>query len=142
MKTLKSMLTGIALLFVCVAANATVKSVTKDKPTKTDVVNMYIDAIAHGKTSTLENILDTDFQFNVKRGDNVNTLTKDQLIASLKNTSIDNTAVTTTITEVSDDDDASIVKVDFKYADYTRTDVITLSKSGGWNITKVVTSSK
>ena len=142
MKTLKSMLTGLALLLVCVATSATAKSTIKDKPTKTDVVNMYIDAIAHGKTSMLDNILDNDFQYNVKRGDNVNTLTKDQLIESLKGNTADDVTVTTTTSVLSDDDDASVVKVEFKYADYTRTDVVTLSKSGSWEITKVVTSVK
>jgi ketosteroid isomerase-like protein len=141
MKTLKSVVTGIALLFVCFAANAIVKPIA-DRPTKTDVINMYIDAITHGKADQLNNVLDDDIKFNVKRGDNVTTLNKDQLMASLKQNNVSDTSVTTTTTVVTDDDDASIVKVDFKYADYVRTDVVTLSKTNGWVITKVTSSFK
>jgi len=140
MKTLKSVLTGIALLFICVAANATVNPIA-DKPTKTDVINTYIDAITHGKTNNIEGILDNSMEYDIQRGENVNTLTKDDLLAAIKNAGID-ANVTATTTIMADDDDASTVKVDFKYGDYVRTDVVTLSKTTGWVITKVVTSYK
>jgi hypothetical protein len=140
MKTLKSMLTALALLFVCVAANATVKPHT-GKPTKNDVVNLYIDAIAHGKTNNLDNILDDGLQFNMVRGERVNTLSKDQLISYLKNNTSDAPASTNT-TIVQDDDNASVIKVEFKYADFTRTDLVTLENANGWAITKVQSSFK
>ena len=42
-----------------------------------------------------------------------------------------------------DDDLKKVLKVDMKYADYTRTDVITTEHVGaGWKITKVETSFK
>ncbi len=140
MKTLKSVLTGIALLFICVAANATVKPIA-DKPTKTDIINTYIDAITHGKTNNIEGVLDNSMEYDIQRGDNVNALTKEDLLAAIKNAGID-ANVTATTTIMADDDDASTVRVDFKYADYVRTDVVTLSKTTGWVITKVVTSYK
>ncbi|WP_259071453.1 nuclear transport factor 2 family protein [Mucilaginibacter sp. X4EP1] len=141
MKTLKSVLTGIALLFICVAANATVKPIA-DKPTKTDIINIYIDAITHGKVNTLANVLDDAMEYDIQRGENVNALSKDQLIQSLKDAGTSDASVTTEITTLADDDDASTIKVAFKYADYVRTDVITLSKTNGWAITKIVTSTK
>ncbi|TWI94844.1 putative lumazine-binding protein [Mucilaginibacter frigoritolerans] len=141
MKTLKSVLAGIALLFISVAANATVHP-TADKPTKTDIINIYIDAITHGKANTLANVLDDAMEYDVQRGENVNALNKDQLIQSLKDAGTNDASVTTETTILADDDDASTVKVTFKYADYTRTDVVTLSKTNSWAITKVVTSTK
>ena len=141
MKTLKSMLTGIALLFICVAASATVKQ-SADKPTKSDVVNTYIDAIAHGKTDNLSNILDDGLQFNIVRGDNVNTLTKDQLLDYMKSNTVADAPVSTNTTIVRQDDDAYVVKVDFKYGDFTRTDTVTLENNSGWVVTKVQSTFK
>jgi Tfp pilus tip-associated adhesin PilY1 len=141
MKTLKSVLTAIALLFVCVAVNATIKPIVT-KPTKNDVVNFYIDAIAHGKTNNLNNILDDELQFNIMRGANVNTLNKGQLIDYLKNNTPTDETVTATATVAQEDDNSSVVKVEFKYADYTRTDLVTLENSNGWVITKVQSSFK
>jgi hypothetical protein len=141
MKTLKSMLTGVALLFICVAASATVKQ-SADKPTKNDVVNAYIDAIAHGKTDNLGNILDDGLQFNIVRGDHVNTLNKDQLLDYMKNNTVADAPVSTSTTIVQQDDDAYVVKVDFKYGDFTRTDTVTIENNGGWAVTKVQSTFK
>ena len=140
MKTLKSVLTGMALLFICVAANATIKSVDP-KSVKDDVINTYIDAITHGKTANLANVLSDDMQYNMQRGENVNTLNKEQLLDYLKNNSTSD-AVTTTTSVVVDDNDTYTVKIEFKYADIVRDDVVTLSQGGGWQITKVVSSFK
>ena len=141
MKTLKSMLAGIALLFICVAANATVKTVNEKSP-QTDVINTYIDAIAHGKITNLDNVLGDDMQYNMQRGENVNTLNKQQLLDYLKNYSSANSTVTANTTVITDEDDLYVVRIDFKYDDVLRSDVVTVSKAGGWQITKVVTSFK
>ncbi len=141
MKTLKSMISAIALLFVCVAANATVKPVA-DKPTKNDVVSMYIDATINAKTSNLYNITDDGLQFSIQRGDNVNTLNKDQYMDYMKNNAVADPSVKTNTTIVQEDDNTYVVKVDFKYSDYTRTDLVTMENSNGWTITKVTSSFK
>jgi len=141
MKTLKTMLAGITLLFVCVGASATVKPLT-DKPTKNDVVNIYVDAIAHGKLTNIDKFLDDNLQFNTKRGDNVNSLDKDQLITYLKSTAVSDPSVKVTTNILSEDDNSSVTQVDFKYDDYVRTDVITLSNSNGWVITSITSSYK
>jgi len=135
MKTLKLMFAAIALLFTSVAANAAVKS-AKNEPSKNDVVNMYINAIKTGTTTDLSKLLSSDMQFNLKRGDNVNTLNKAQLLDYLQN-SVANQAVNTTTTVLSDDGDAAHIKVEFKYDGYTRVDEITLTKSSGWQIANV-----
>jgi Putative lumazine-binding len=135
MKTLKLMLAGIALLFTSIAANATVKP--HDQPSQNDVVNMYVNAITTGSTVDLGKILDNEMQFNIMRGENTTTLNKAQLLDYLKNNTVTTTAVTTKTTVLTDDGNAAKIKVEFKYSDYTRTDVITLTKSGNWKIANV-----
>jgi hypothetical protein len=141
MKTVKTVLAGIMMLLVCVAANATVKPAT-DKPTKNDVVNVYIDAIAHGKISNLDKFLDDNLQFNMKRGENVNTLNKNELMDYLKTNAMDDPSVKVTTTVQQEDDNSAVVKVDFAYTDYVRTDVVTLSNTNGWVVASVTSTFK
>ena len=137
MKTLKSMLAGIALLFICVAANAITKP-TVGKLTRDEVVKIYIDATTSGNVRNLNTVLDDDLQFDIQRGQNVNTLNKNQLIDYLKNNTVSDPSVKTTTKVEQEDDNSSVVKVEFKYDGYTRTDEVTLYKTTGWLITKVV----
>ena len=141
MKTLKSMLAGIALLFVCLAANA-VTQPANGKPTKDDVVKMYIDAITNGKISNLNNVLDDDMQFNMQRGENVNTLNKAQLLDYLRSNTTSDPSVKTATTVEQEDDNSSVIKIEFKYDGYSRTDEVTLMNTNGWAITKVVSTFK
>jgi len=137
MKTLKSMLAGITLLFICVAANAITKPAT-GKLTRDEVVKIYIDATTSGNVSNLNNVLADDLQFNIQRRENVNTLDKNQLIDYLKNNTTSDPSVKTTTTVMREDDNSSVIKVEFKYDGYSRTDEVTLNKTLGWVITTVV----
>jgi hypothetical protein len=141
MKTLKSMLAGIALLFICLAANAITKP-ANSKPTKDDVLKIYIDAITNGKISNLNNVLDDDMQFDMQRGENVNTLNKAQLLEYLKNNATSDPSVKTTTAVEQEDDNSSVIKVEFKYDGYSRTDEVTMMSKNGWVITKVVSTFK
>jgi hypothetical protein len=134
MKTLKSLLAGITLLFVCVAVNAKPANV---KQTKDDVVKIYVDDITSGKINDLNTIFDEDLEFNMQRGENVNTWNKGQLLDYLKNNATADSSVKTTTTVTQDGDDSSVVKVEFKYDSYTRVDTITLVHTDGWKITKI-----
>ncbi|MFI5159334.1 MAG: nuclear transport factor 2 family protein [Sphingobacteriales bacterium] len=136
MKTLRSMLAGVALLFICAAANAITKPAA-GKLTRDEVVKIYIDAITNGNVSKLNNILADDFQFYIKRGDYVNTLGKNGLIDYLKNNTISDTSVKTTTTVMREDDNSSVIKVEFRYAGYSRIDKMTLHETFGWVITTV-----
>jgi Putative lumazine-binding len=138
MKTLKSMLAGVVLLFVYATANA-VGTPAANKLTKEDVVNIYIDAIAHGDIKGLDNVLDDNLQYNVERSGEVNQLHKDDLMAYLKSNPVDPTVTTFAVT-VREDDGSAMVKVVFNYSTYTRTDMVTLDKTGDWMITKVVST--
>ncbi|HEY2583552.1 MAG TPA: nuclear transport factor 2 family protein [Mucilaginibacter sp.] len=141
MKTLKSALTAIALLFICVAANATAKPIN-GKPTKNDIVNLYVDAIAHGKADVLDKIIDDGLQFDIVRGENINNLNKSQLIDDLKNNGTLSQPVSTNTTVVIDDDNSLVVKVEFKYNNFTRTDRLTIENLNGWAITKIISTFK
>jgi hypothetical protein len=141
MKTLKSILAGVALLFVCIAANAAVKHVSPNL-SKDDVVNMYINAIANGKTDNLDKAFDDNLQFNLQRGENVQTLDKDQLLSYLKGNTVSATPVNTTTDIMQEDDASEKLKIQFKYDGYTRTDVVVLNKTFGWQITNVSSSFK
>lgn len=136
MKTLKSILEGIALVFICVSANATTIPAT-DQLTRDEVVKIYIGAITNGNVSHLNNVLADDLQFNVQRGKNVSMLNKNQLVDFLKNNVISEPSVKTTTTVEQEDDHSSVIKVEFKYDGYSRTDEVTLYKTSGWLITQV-----
>jgi len=139
MKTLKSMLGGLILLLVCAtAANAAVKPAAM-RLTKEDVVNIYIDAISHGDIKGLDNVLDDSLHYDVQRGENVMTLHKDDLMEYLKTNPAD-PSVTAATTIVEDGDKHTKIRVDFKYATFTRSDILTLDDYGGWMITKVESS--
>jgi hypothetical protein len=142
MKTLKAMVMGLALLLVCGVSQAA--SVTgHNATTKDEAVDTYINAVVHGKIDGINDVIDDDAKFNMTRGDNVNTLSKPQVMNGLKlNENIEQECQCTK-TVMQDNDDMSVIKIDMKYNDFTRTDVITAQRSGKeWKITKVDTSFK
>jgi hypothetical protein len=132
MKTLKSMLAVIALLFVGAAANAK----SGGNATKDDAINTYITAISTGKTDALYTELDNDMQYNIHRGNDVNALNKDELVDNIKSVGASQPLSTNT-TVVQDDYYSVKMKVEFKYDGFTRTDIVTLNKTTGWMITKI-----
>jgi hypothetical protein len=141
MKNLKKMLMGLALLFTFGTAVAATAS--GSKPTKDDVFNVYLNAVVHGKLTGIDDAIDDAAQFNMIRGDNVNTISKQQVINSLKlNENVEQNCECRK-SVVQDSDDMSTLKVEMKYADFSRIDVITAQRTGReWKITKVDTSYK
>ena len=142
MKTLKAMVMGLALLLVCGVSQAA--SVTNHiNSTRDEVIDAYVNAVVHGKINGFSDLIDDDAKFNMKRGSNVNTLSKPQILNSLKSNENVEQDCQCTKTVMQDSDDMSVIKVDMKYNDFTRTDVITAQRAGnGWKITKVETSFK
>lgn len=141
MKTLRAMMMGLVLLLVCGASKAA--SLKSHGNSKDEVIDTYLEAVVHGKLNGISDAIDDDAKFNMKRGDRVNTLTKSQVIDALKASQNIDQDCQCTKTMIRDDDDTRILKVDMKYADFTRTDVITAEHAGpGWKITKVETSFK
>jgi len=131
---------GFALLIVCGVANAATKT-THSGLGKEEVIDAYLNAVVHGKIAGIDNAINDDAQFNLTRGDNVNTMSKQQMLAALKSNENIEQDCKCTSSIVQDDDDTVIRKVEMKYSDFTRTDVITAQRSGNsWKITKVETS--
>lgn len=137
MKTLKLTIAVLAFLFLGVTANAASKKIDK-----TDVVNIYIDAVANGKTQSLDQVLDSEMQFQTKRGDNLTTIDKNTFLDFLKKNGSGAAPVNTSTTVIQDDDNMQKIKVDFKYDGYMRSDVLTLSRTTGWVITNVISTTK
>jgi hypothetical protein len=136
MKTLKSIVLGLALLVVGTIANAA------NKPaavlTKNDVLNIYVNAVVHGKLDGLDAVLDDNVKFVMQRGDNETILNKKNILESLKSSENMEQGCTYTTTIVKDTKDGMIVKLEMKYEGYVRTNLITISsRRADFKITKV-----
>jgi len=141
MKTFKKMMLALAILLTAGAAYSATAS--SHAPGKEDVINTYLNAVVHGKLAGVEDIIDDDAEFNLIRGNNVNRLNKGQILAALQSSENIDTDCQCTKTVVQDSDEISTQRVEMKYADFTRVDVITAQHAGnGWKITKVDTSFK
>jgi len=137
MKTLKLTIAVLAFLFVGITANAATKKITK-----TDAVNIYIDAIANGKIQGLDKVLDGDMQFQTKRGDNITTIDKNTFLDFLTKNGSGAAPLNTSTTVIQDDENTQKIKVDFKYDGYVRSDVLTLNRTTGWVITNITSTTK
>jgi len=137
MKILKLTIAVIALLFIGVAANASSKKVTSN-----DVVNTYINAISTGKTQGLDGILDSEMQFNTKRGDNITTIDKNSFLDFLEKNGSSAAPLNTSTTVMQEDDNMQKIKVEFKYDGFVRSDVLTLNHTNGWVITNITSTTK
>jgi hypothetical protein len=136
MKIIKRIMVGLALLLVCCIAEAAPTG--HNNSTNDEVIDTYLNAVLHGKLANVNDAIDDDAQFNMKRGDRINTLDKAQIINALKvNENIEQDCQCTK-TVLQDETEKKVLKVEMKYSDYTRTEVITTEHAGsGWKITKV-----
>ncbi|MBS1528077.1 MAG: hypothetical protein JST19_20695 [Bacteroidetes bacterium] len=143
MKTLRSIALGVAMLVsggTVYAAGVTHHEISKD-----EVVGTYINAIVHGNLKDVDQAIADDAQFYTIRGTGtrVDALTKKQVMDYLKSNASLNENCECTSTMLKDDDNTFVEKVDMKYDNVTRTDVITAERDGNdWKITKVETSYK
>ena len=140
MKNLKSIMLGLLFLVVAVAAKATGNQ-PGGKLTKNDVLNIYMNAAAHGKIEGLEKVLAEDVQYNMVRGERTISIDKKQMMDSFKaGQNVDQNCKCSTTT-IEDTDERLVVKFDMKFEGYTNTHVITIVNKGyGWEISKVDTS--
>jgi len=132
---------GLALLLVCGISQAAPTG--HGNSSKDQVIDTYLNAIVHGKLDGVSDAIDDDAQFYMKRGERVNTLSKSQIMDALQSNANVEQDCQCAKSVLQDDDLKKVMKVDMKYADYTRTDIITAEPiGGGWKITKVETSFK
>lgn len=137
MKTLKLFLTALTLFTVF----ATAKANTPNKPvilSKDYAVTTYIDAMCHGKINGFNDVLDQNVKFSMVRGKQVISTDKTAMLDFLKaNQNIDQDC--TISTSVVDSNSAvTVVKVDMKYENFTRSNYVTIANTtDGWKITNV-----
>lgn len=134
MKTLKSILLGLALL---VTANF-VKADDIAKLTKDYAVNTYIEAVAHGKTDGFAQVLDNSVKFSMMRGNTTLNFNKSEILESMKATKNTEQECKVNTSTVESNGEVAIVKVDLVYDGFTRSNLVTVTNTGnGWKITSV-----
>ncbi|WDF54569.1 nuclear transport factor 2 family protein [Mucilaginibacter sp. KACC 22063] len=138
MKTLKSVVLGICLLLACSVVKA--NNIVKEDKTASPyfAINTYVDAVSLGKVEDLDLVVDKSAKFSMLRGKDILSYDKDQMLGFLKaNKGIEQTCTVKT-SVVSNNADVTVVKVDMQYADFLRSNYITVSNTGsGWKITDV-----
>jgi hypothetical protein len=141
MKTLKTMMMGLALMLACGVANAA--PITHHNPGKDEVVDTYMNAVVHGDMKGVSAAIDDEAQFYTMHSDRVSQMNKGQILDYLKANPAAQQDCNSTSTVLQDTDEMYVKKVDVKYEGVMRTDVITAERAGsGWKITKVETSFK
>lgn len=129
---------GLAMLAVFNVASATN---TPDEPTKSEVLDIFMNAAAHGKVSGLENVLANDVQFTMSRGERTIKAGKAEALDFYKASENIEQACKCSSSTVRENEKYLVTKVVMKYDTYTRINVVTLKKTAsGWKITDVDTS--
>jgi hypothetical protein len=136
MKTLKSILLGLALMVVCVAVKA--NNTDDGKLTQTHAINTYVDAMTRGKLQGLSDVLDQSAQFSMLRGKTVLSFSKKQMLDYLQANKNTEQACTITTSIVESNANVAVVKVDMKFDGFVRSNYVTIANTGnGWKITNV-----
>ncbi|WP_109609260.1 nuclear transport factor 2 family protein [Mucilaginibacter oryzae] len=137
MKTLKSLMLGLALLVAGATANAATK-IDGENLTKNFAINTYIDAMTRGKLSGFSEVVDPSAKFSMLRGTKVLSFDKMQVVDQLKATKNTEQDCVTSTSVVESNNDLAVVKVDMKYSTFTRSNYVTITNTGsGWKITNV-----
>lgn len=137
MKTLKSTIAILALLFVGVTAKATIHT-DEENMSKNYAINTYIDAMTRGKAAGMNEVLDPTVKFTILRGKNVLSFSKKDMLDYLKSNKDVEQNCTTDTEILQNDADQSVIKVDMKYDGFVRSNYVTLANTGnGWKIINV-----
>jgi hypothetical protein len=143
MKTLKSILLGIAVMAIAIVANA--KSINGKLPFSSDyVLKTYIAATTQGNLAGYEKVLNNDATFSIVQGKRTLSLSKEQMLESLKASEGISQVCTVSTKIVGEDIDKTVYEVDTKFADYTNVNLVTLvgNNLDGWKIASVETTMK
>lgn len=138
MKTLKSIMFGLALLLASGVASA--KGNTSGTLSKNDVVTVYTNAVIHGNLQNLEQALAKDVEYTMYRGSKTFKLNKQALLDSFKASENIEQSCQYTTSVVSDIDKTMVLRLDMQYEGYVRSSTITIKQQGeDWKITKIET---
>lgn len=137
MKTLKSIILGLALIIVCGVAKANV-NYEGENLTKNYAINTYVDAITRGKSQGLNDVLDQTAKFTMLRGKKLLSFTKSEMMESVKGNKNVEQQCTTSTSIVESNSDLAVVKVDMQFDGFVRSNYVTIANTGkGWKITNV-----
>ena len=136
MKTLKSILLGLALLAVGSAVKA--NNTNNDELTKNHAINTYVDAMTRGKLQGLNDVLDKSVQFSMLRGKTVLSFSRKEMLDYFQTNKNTEQTCTTSTSIIESDANVAVVKVDMKYDGFVRSNYVTIANTGnGWKITNV-----
>jgi hypothetical protein len=136
MKTLRSIMLGLALLLVCSATKAS--NIKGEKLTRNHALYTYADAITQGKLSNLNDVLDKTAEFSMLRGKTIISFSRKQMLDYLKSNKNVEEICTTSTSIIASDANVEIVKFDMKFKGFVRHNYITIANTGnGWKITNV-----
>lgn len=137
MKALKSIMLGLAMLVACTVSNA--KSIpSTENMTAVHAINTYVDAMTRGRMQGLKEVLDPSAKFSMLRGKQMLCFDKNEMISFLNQTKNIEQACTTSTSVVESNADVAVIKVDMKFANFTRSNYLTVANTGkGWKITSV-----
>ncbi len=135
MKTLKTILLGLTLIIATTAAKA------DGQPSKTEVIDIFMNASAHGKMEKFESVLADNVQFSTQRGERTIRADKNDMLAFYKASENVEQACKCTSTTLKENEKNMVVKIEMKYEKYTRTNLVTMKNiDGNWKISRVETS--
>jgi hypothetical protein len=138
MKTLKSLALGVCLFLACTVAKANKISNDDKLASPYFALNTYVDAVGHGKTADLEQVLDKTAKFSMLRGKNLISFDKNDMINFTKENANLEQACTINTSIVNTNADVTVARVDMKYDGFVRSNYVTLTNTGnGWKITNV-----
>ncbi|RYG06379.1 MAG: hypothetical protein EOO07_29140 [Chitinophagaceae bacterium] len=133
MKTLKTIIPVIALIFAFNIVKA-----DDGKLTKNNAVNTYIEAVTNGKLEGLNEVLDNNTKFCVLQGKKVMNYGKTEMLEYLGGLKNIKQTCTTTTSLVEDNSEVTVLKVDMQYTNFVRSNYVTIANTGnGWKITNV-----
>jgi hypothetical protein len=136
MKTLKSIVLGLALLVVTNIVKA--DEPTAAKITKNRAIATYISTMTEGKNQGFDAVLDENVKFSSLRGNKLVNFDKADMLKFIDQNKNIQQACTTSTTEVENNNDMTVIKVDMKYDNFIRTNYVTMTNTGdGWKITNV-----
>ena len=87
MKTLKTIIMGLALMAVCGIANAKILT-NGENLTKNHAINTYVDAMTRGKVDGLNDVLAKTAAFSMLRGKEVLSFSKKQMVDYLQKSGV------------------------------------------------------
>jgi len=141
MKTLKSIALGLILLTAFCAAQAS--DISAEKLSKRYAINTYVDAMTQGKLAGFNEVLDPSVKFSMLRGTQILSFSKNEMMDFMKNNKNVRQSCNVSTTEVENNDNVTVVRVDMKYEYFVRSNYITIANTGnGWKITNVYSTFK